>query len=161
MDGAGFSNVKECAMKLMRLDPFREMETLSGRLNRLFGNPLPVDLPVDGSVFGDWMPAMDIEENDKEYLIKADLPSIKREEVKVGIVDGVLTVEGERKQEKEEKGKKFHRVERSFGRFVRRIAVPTDVDEQKVTAAFTDGVLNVHLPKSPAAKPKSVEINVT
>ena len=147
-------------MNLMRLDPLREMETLSARLNRVFGNPLSADLPADGSVFGDWMPAMDIEESDKEYLIKADLPSIKREEVKVGIVDGVLTVEGERKQEKEEKGKKFHRVERSFGRFVRRIAVPTDVDEQKVTAVFTDGVLNVHLPKSPAAKPKTVEIKV-
>ena len=103
---------------------------------------------------------MDIEENDKEYVIKADLPSIKREEVKVGIVDGVLTVEGERKQEKEEKGKKFHRVERSFGRFVRRIAVPPDVNEQKVTAVFTDGVLNVHLPKSEAAKPKSIDIKV-
>lgn len=147
-------------MNLMRVDPLREMENLSARLNRVFANPLPVDLPQDGSVFGDWMPAMDIEENDKEYLIKADLPAIKKEEVKVGIADGVLTVEGERKQEKEEKGKKFHRVERSFGRFVRRIAVPTDVDESKVTAVFTDGVLNLHLPKSPAAKPKTVDIKV-
>lgn len=147
-------------MKLMQLDPLREMESLSARLNRIFSNPLPMELPADASVFGDWMPAMDIEENDKEYVIKADLPSIKREEVKVGIVDGVLTVEGERKQEKEEKGKKFHRVERSFGRFVRRIAVPTDVNEQKVTAVFTDGVLHVHLPKSEAAKPKTIDIKV-
>jgi len=155
------SNVKECAMKLMQLDPLREMETLSSRLNRIFANPLPVDMPMEGSVFGDWMPAMDIEENDKEYVIKADLPAIKREEVKVGIADGVLTVEGERKQEKEEKGKKFHRVERSFGRFVRRIAVPTDVDQTKVTAVFTDGVLSLHLPKSESAKPKTVEVKVT
>lgn len=148
-------------MNLMRLEPLREMENLSARLNRAFANQWPLDLPADGSGFSDWMPAMDIEENDKEYLVKADLPAIKREEVKVGIDDGILTVEGERKQEKEEKGKKYHRVERSFGRFVRRIAVPTDVDEQKVSAVFTDGVLNVHLPKSPTAKPKSVEIKVS
>lgn len=147
-------------MNLMRLDPLREMESLSTRLNRLFANPMPLDMPLDGSVFGDWMPAMDIEETEKEYVIKADLPAIRREEVKVGIADGVLTVEGERKQEKEEKGRKFHRIERSFGRFVRKIAVPTDVDQQKVTAVFTDGVLNLHLPKTEAAKSKTVDIKV-
>ncbi len=147
-------------MHLMRFDPLREMENLSTRWNRAFANPASFEAPVDGSVFGDWMPAMDIEESDKEYLIKAELPAIKREEVKVCISNGVLTVEGERKHEREDRNKKFHRVERSFGRFVRRIAVPTDVDEQKVTAEFTDGVLNLHLPKSESAKPKTVDIAV-
>src|SRR5687767_11898329 len=142
------------------MDPFRDMENLSARWNRAFANPLSFESPNDGSVFGDWVPAMDIEENDKEYLIKAELPAIKREEVKVCISRGVLTLEGERKHEQTDRGKKFHRVERSYGRFVRRIAVPTDVDEQKVSAEFTDGVLNLHLPKSDTAKPKTVDIKV-
>jgi HSP20 family protein len=71
-----------------------------------------------------------------------------------------LSVEGERNQEKEEKGKKFHRIERSYGKFVRRLALPTDVDEQKIVAEFKDGVLNVHLPKTPTAKPRMIDIKV-
>ena len=75
--------------------------------------------------------------------------------MKVEFEDGVLTVEGERKQEKEEKGKKFHKIERGYGKFVRRFALPTEVDAAKVSAEFKEGVLNVHLPKSPNAKPKA------
>jgi HSP20 family protein len=93
--------------------------------------------------------------------VKADLPAVKKEDVKVSLEDGVLAIEGERKQEKEEKGKKFHRIERSYGKFVRRLAVPTDADPQKASAEFKDGVLNVHLPKSPAAKPRSIDVNVS
>jgi HSP20 family protein len=147
-------------MNLARLDPFRDLETLSSRLNRLFNQPLATQLAESEGVFGDWTPAMDIEETDKEYLVKADLPAIKREDVKVQITEGVLTVEGERKQEKEERGKKFHKIERSFGKFVRRLAVPSDVDEQKISAEFKEGVLNVHLPKSAVVKPRSVDVKV-
>jgi HSP20 family protein len=148
-------------MHLMRTDPFRDLENLSARWNRAFSNPLSFETQTDGSVFGDWTPAMDIEESDREYLIRADLPSLKREDVKVGIADGVLTVEGERKHDTEERGKRFHRVERGYGRFVRKICVPTDVDQQKVSADFSDGVLNLHLPKSESAKPRAVDIKVT
>ena len=147
-------------MNLVRFDPLRELEGLTGRLNRIFDGPMGNKLPGDGAFFGDWSPAMDIEETDGEYLLKTDLPAMKREEVKVGITDGVLTVEGERQHEKEEKGKKFHKIERSFGRFVRRVAVPTDVDQQKVSAEFKDGVLSVHLPKSESAKPRSVDVKI-
>jgi len=80
--------------------------------------------------------------------------------VKVGVEDGILTVEGERKQEKEEKGTKFHRVERSYGKFVRRFALPTEVETDKAQAEFKDGVLNVHLPKAAKAKARSVEVKV-
>src|SRR5262245_59416229 len=119
-----------CVMNLVRWDPFRELEEMSTRLNRFFGQPPARRVAdEDGAFFADWAPAIDIEESEKEYLVKADLPDVRKEEVKVGIKDGVLTVEGERKQEKEEKGKKFHRLERSYGKFVRRIAVPADVDE--------------------------------
>lgn len=76
------------------------------------------------------------------------------------MLDGVLTIEGERTQEKEEKGKKFHRVERAYGKFVRQFALPTEVEAAKVQAEFKDGMLNVHLPKSASAKPRSVEVKV-
>jgi HSP20 family protein len=148
-------------MNLVRWDPFRELEEMSTRLNRFFGQPLVRrTTEEDGALFGDWAPAIDVQETDKEYLLKADLPEVRKEDVKVDVKDGVLTVEGERKQEKEEKGRKFHRIERSYGKFVRRLGLPTDVDDQKIVAEFKDGVLNVHIPKSPATKPRSIEIKV-
>jgi HSP20 family protein len=147
-------------MNLVRFDPLRELEDMSSRLNRFFGPPMRRQTDEDGMMFADWSPPMDIQETDTEYLVKTDLPDVKKEDVKVAIEDGILTVEGERKQEKEEKNKKFHRVERSYGKFVRKLAVPAEVDAQKVAADFKDGVLNVHLPKSPLAKPKSVDVKV-
>ena len=145
-------------MNLVRFDPFRELEAMSTRLNRLFGGSPIVSAEADG--FGAWAPAVDVEETANEYVIKADLPDVKKADVKVGIVDGVLTIEGERKQEKEEKDKKFHRIERTYGQFVRRLSVPTDVDQAQVAADFKDGVLNVRLPKAANAKPRSVEVKV-
>lgn len=145
-------------MNLTRIDPWRDLETLSTRLNRLFNNTL--SKPDDEMPFGDWVPAMDVEETAGEYLIKADLPAIRREDVKVGVTDGVLTIEGERKHEKEETNRTFHKVERSFGKFIRRMSVPTDVDQTKIAAEVKDGLLKVHLPKSVSAKPRSVEITV-
>jgi HSP20 family protein len=147
-------------MKLTRWDPFRELEEMSTRLSRLIGQPAGGRPLAEGEVFADWAPAIDVQETDNEYLIKADLPAVKKEDVKVSVEDGVLAVEGERQQEKEEKGKKFHRIERSYGKFVRRLAVPSDVDQAKVSAEFREGVLNVHLPKSAVAKPRTVDVKV-
>jgi len=147
-------------MNMVRWDPFRELEDMSTRLGRLLGTTPRLTPEADGAFFADWAPAMDVEENDKEYLIKADLPAVKKEDVKVGIDGGILSVEGERKQEKEEKNKKFHRMERAYGKFVRRMSVPTDVDSTKVAAEFKDGVLNVHLPKSATATPKMIDVKV-
>jgi HSP20 family protein len=93
-------------------------------------------------------------------LIKADLPEVKKDDVKVELADGSLTIQGERKQEKEEKGKRFHKVEREYGKFVRRFELPNEVDASKVQAEFKEGVLNVHLPKSATAKPKTIDIKV-
>ncbi len=149
-------------MSLVRWDPFRELEEVSGRLNRLFNQPLARRMADDeGTLFADWAPAVDVQETDGEYLIKADLPEVKKEDVTVEIQDGMLSVRGERRQEKEEKGKKFHRVERAYGRFERRLAVPQEVDAQKVAAEFKDGVLKVHLPKSATAKPKTIDVKVS
>lgn len=147
-------------MNIVRWDPFRELETIQARLNRVFGGGPIRGVNDDTLAFGEWAPAVDVQESDTEYVVKADLPDVKKDDVKVEFEDGVLTVEGERKQEKEEKGKKFHKVERAYGRFVRRFALPTEVDATKLTAEFKDGVLNVHLPKSPNGKPKAITVKV-
>ncbi len=147
-------------MRMVRWDPYRELEDMSTRLNRLF-TLAPQQEGGEEGLLAEWAPAIDVEETDKEYLVKADLPDVKREEVKVAIQDGILAIEGERKREKEEKNKKFHRIERSYGKFVRRLAVPTDVDPQKIGAEFKEGVLRVHLPKSPVAKPREIDVQVS
>jgi HSP20 family protein len=146
-------------MSLIKFDPFNELEGIETRLNRLFGD-LPARRSEEGGFFSNWAPAVDIHETDAEYTVKADLPDVKKEDVKVELENGVLTVEGERRQEKEEKGKKCHKVERAYGRFLRRFVLPTEIDAAKVNAEFKDGVLNIRLPKTAAAKSKTVEIKV-
>ncbi|HEX5364989.1 MAG TPA: Hsp20/alpha crystallin family protein, partial [Gallionella sp.] len=112
-------------MNLVKWDPFKELEDVSSRLNRLFGRPaLPVESDREMLAVADWMPSVDISETDIAYLIKAEIPGVKKEDVKVTIEDGMLTIQGERKQEKEEKDKKFHRIERSYGCFMRSFRVP-------------------------------------
>lgn len=105
--------------------------------------------------------AVDITEDEKEYVIKAELPDIKKENVKLTVHDNVLAISGERKYEKEEKDKKYHRVERAYGSFLRSFTLPEDADGSKVAAEFKDGILNVHLPKSAQAKPKSIEVKIS
>ena len=109
----------------------------------------------------DWTPSVDISETDSAYLIKGEIPGVKKEDVKVTIQDGMLTIQGERRQEKEEKGKKFHRIECSYGSFARSFRVPSDADESSVKAEFKDGMLNVTLAKSEKAKPKSINVSVS
>ena len=142
-------------------NPFRELDEVQNRLStffggfptRLFGNDRTLKMT-------DWSPQVDIIEDEKEYLIKADLPEMKKDDVKVTMENGVLCISGERKTEKEEKNKKYHRIERSFGSFERAFTLPEDADANKIAADFKDGVLRVHLPKSPAAKPKPIEVKV-
>lgn len=148
-------------MTLVRWDPFRELEEMSDRLNRMISRPAsPRTNGKETMVVADWTPSVDISETDGEYLIKAEIPDVKKEDVKVTLEDGVLTIQGERKHESEEKGKKYHRVERSYGSFVRSFSLPDLVDEEKVKADFKDGVLNLQLPKSEKAKPKAIEVKV-
>lgn len=104
---------------------------------------------------------MDITEDEKEYLIKAELPEMKKEHVKLTVHDNVLAISGERKYEKEEKDTKYHRIERAYGSFMRSFTLPEDADGSKVSAEYKDGILNVHLPKSAQVKPKSIEVKVS
>jgi HSP20 family protein len=147
---------------MTKWNPFKEMEELQNRLTSYLGRSQGRG---DGGTresltVTEWSPLVDITEDAKEYLIKAELPEVKKEELKVSVENGVLTISGERKFEKEEKGKKFHRIERSYGSFVRTFTVPDDVDATKVGADFKEGVLLVHLPKDEKARPRTLDIKV-
>lgn len=144
-----------------RWNPFREMEEMEKRLSTLFGRQaLRADGEKEALTMAEWSPLVDITEDEKEYLIKAEVPDVKKENVKLKIQDDVLTISGERKSEKEEKGRKYHRVERTYGSFMRSFTLPEDADGSKVSAEYKDGMLNVHLPKSETAKPRSIEVKV-
>lgn len=145
-------------------NPFRELDEVNDRLNTFFGGfpRFPVRFRTNGEEIKlpDWSPLVDITEDEHEYLFKADLPEMKKDDVKVTIESGMLCISGERKTEKEEKNRKFHRLERAFGRFERSFTVPQDADTAKIAAQFKDGVLKIRLPKTPVAKPKPVDIKV-
>jgi len=147
---------------ITRWDPFRELDELQSRLSTLFGRaPIRKNGAKDEALaVAEWAPLVDIVEDDSEYLIKAELPEVKKDEVKVTVQDDVLTITGERQCEKEEKEKKYHRVERAYGSFARSFTLPEDADGEKVAAEFKDGVLKVHLPKSEKARPKSIEVKI-
>jgi HSP20 family protein len=127
---------------------------LGGFPNRMGSGDIP-NLTV-----ADWSPEVDISEDDRGYLLKADLPEMKKDDVRVTVEDGILSVSGERKTEKEDLTKKFHRIERCYGTFRRSFTLPEDADSTKVTAEFHDGVLKVHLPTTPIARSKAIEVKV-
>ncbi len=146
-------------MSIVSWDPFRELEDVSNRLNRMFSRSLPVrEGGKDALTVFDWAPSVDIAETAEEYLIKAELPEVKKEDIKVSVENNTLRIEGERKQEKEEKSKKWHRVERSYGSFLRTFTLPENADGAKMSAEYKNGVLNVHLPKAAKAAPKTIEV---
>jgi len=142
--------------------PFRELDEMNNRLSRIFGGTTSrtgngrEDITVAA-----WAPLVDITEDDKEYIIKAELPEVKKNDVKVRVEDGVLYISGERNLEKEEKGKRYHRIERAYGSFTRTFSLPEDADAQQVNAEFKDGMLSVHVAKDKNARPKSIEVKVS
>ena len=148
---------------LTRWNQLRQLEALQHGLGSLFSRS-PAQWPEgqeEQIAVPEWAPLVDISEDDKEYLIKAELPEVKREDVKVTAESGTLTIMGERKFEKEEKGRKYHRVERAYGSFGRSFSLPDDASPVQVTAEFKDGVLTVHLVKDEKAKPQHVEVKVS
>ncbi len=141
-------------------NPFRELDEVQNRLSGFLGGFNRLGTGNGGPKLADWSPQVDITEDEKEYLVKADLPEVKKEDVKVTVENGILSVAGERKAEKEEKKKKFHRIERFYGNFERTFALPEDADAARLKAEFKDGVLRVHVPKNPTAQPKKIDIKV-
>lgn len=151
-------------LKLDKWDPMREFNQLGERLSSFFegeDNPSSITGELFGKEHPEWKPACDITEDENEYLVTADLPEVKKDEVKVNIDNGVISISGERKteSEKKDKKKKYHRVERSYGSYQRSFRLPENVKEDGVQAEFKDGVLRVHLPKNGSQVQKNIQIN--
>lgn len=146
---------------LTRWEPLRELEDLQNRLSSMFGRaPVRRSDGREDITLADWSPLADITEDEKEYVIRAELPDVPAENVKVTVENGVLTISGERTFEKEENGRKYHRVERAYGSFVRAFTLPEDAQADEIRAEFKEGMLSIHLPKSERAKPKQIEVRV-
>lgn len=141
-------------MALVRWSPWRELEDMQRSLSRLLGDT-GVAAPTEEGV---WMPAVDIRETDDAIVVHAELPGIKKEDISVDVRDGILSISGERKYEKETNEENVHRIERSYGRFFRSFSLPQTVDVNRVDARMKDGVLEIRLPKTEHAKPKAIEI---
>lgn len=141
-------------------NPLREFEEMQDRVLRSLGASRRVPEGQQSLTTAEWAPLVDISEDAQEYLVKAELPEVNKDDVKVTFENGVVTIKGERRLEKEDKDKKFHRIERSYGTFVRSFTLPEDADPGKITADFKDGVLWVHLAKSEEKMPKCIEVTV-
>jgi len=146
-------------------NPLREMEEFQNRFTTLFGGipTFPVHFPKNGERFKmpDWSPMVDITEDDREYLFKADLPEMRKDDVKVTIENGVLHISGERKSETKHEDSEVYRSERFVGKFQRTVTLPTPVKSDAVKANYKDGILTVTLPKAEEAKPKQIDVNVS
>ena len=143
-------------MTLVTWNPFRELENSfyrnSGLLNRSDDN--------DDTFRAGWRPVANISETDSEYVIKAELPAVAKEDVDITVNEGIVTIKGERRQETADEGQQYHRTESVYGRFMRSFKLPADVDESAIRAASKDGLLEVHLPKAEAKTPKPIQIDV-
>jgi HSP20 family protein len=145
-------------MALTRWDPFRDLNVLQDRMNRLFddaGRGWRKDEPAATT---SWSPAVDIFETEGDIVVKAELPGMERKDIVLNLENNVLTLKGERRFEKETKEENYHRIERSYGGFSRSFSIPATVDEEKIRADYKDGVLRILLPKKEQAKPKQIRI---
>jgi HSP20 family protein len=135
--------------------PFRELEEWERRFDDVLGRSL-WRLPVEER---GWMPAVDVFEKEDKFVVKAELPGMKEEDIDVSVVGDTLSIKGEKKTETEVKEEDYYRSERSYGSFYRSIPIPSNVDAGKIEASFEDGVLEVALPKSPKVKPKKIAVS--
>ena len=147
-------------MAVVRWDAFRDLNILQDRMNRLFDNAGRGWKSDEPSATTTWSPSVDIFETEGEIVVKAELPGMERKDITLNLENNVLTLKGERRFEKETKEENYHRIERSYGSFLRSFTLPDAADGSKVSADFKDGVLTVHLPKGEKARPKAVEVKV-
>ena len=144
-------------MTIVRWSPMRDMLNIQDEMNRLFNN-FARSSESDRDVL--WSPMVDIFENEDEITVNVEIPGMGKDDVKISIQDNVLTLKGEKKQDKEMKDKNFHRVERAYGTFERSFSLPSSIQTDKVKATTKDGVLTVTLPKAEESKPKEIDIAV-
>jgi HSP20 family protein len=142
--------------QIVQWNPLHDLDQMHRRLTTLMNS----ESHNGSGPEGDWSPIVDITEDDSGYLIKAELPGVKKNDIHVTFENGLLTLRGERKFEREEKNRKYHRIEREYGAFTRTFELPENVDASKLTAAYEDGLLTVTVAKSEAAKPKRIEVRV-
>jgi HSP20 family protein len=150
-------------MAMVRWQPFRDLESIQDRMNRIFEEAFRGNRTAsedDWALGGSWAPAVDIFEKDGSIVLKAELPGIDPKDVDVRVENNVLTLRGERKFENEVKREQYHRVERAYGTFTRSFTLPNVVDTEKIKAEFKDGLLQVSLPQKEEAKPKQISIAV-
>jgi HSP20 family protein len=145
-------------MTIVRWEPLRELGSLQNEMNRLFNTVFDTPAPSGSGTLRRWMPAMDLVESGDEFVLRADLPGMSEEDVKIEFEDGTLTVSGERKAEHEEREEGYYRVERAFGAFSRSLTLPKGIDAEAVSASFDRGVLEIHIPKPEERKPRRIEI---
>lgn len=145
---------------LIKWNPFRELDVIQTRFNTLFGRSFIPPSGEESISVAEWSPLVDVAEDDKEFIIKAELPEVKKEDVKVTVDDGALRISGERKFKKEEKSHKYHRIERAYGSFERVFVLPDGAKAEEVRAEFHDGLLEVHLPKGEVEKTKCLEVKI-
>ena len=159
-DGAHNHRLKLKDMNaLTRWDPFRELEDMQNRLTNVLGRRSQQEDGNNQSITAaQWTPLVDVVEDEKEYVIMAELPEIQKNEIKLSVENRMLVLAGERKFKKEENGKKYRRIERAYGSFVRTFTLPDDADPGNVNAQFKDGVLSVHIAKSESSRPKLIEV---
>ena len=141
-------------MSLIRWEPFQDIDDFFRRFSPLVGRT------AARQQGGEWLPLANISETDKEYLIKAELPEVKKEDIKITLDNGVINISGERKQQKEQKDENEIRVESIYGSFSRSFSLPENADAENIRAESKDGVLRIHIPKSAQTKPKAIAIDV-
>ena len=146
-------------MTLVKWSPAKTLMNLQREVDRLFEDFFSPDFAED--VDYRWMPRVDIEETNDSYLVTAELPGVKKDDVKIIFQDRTLTISGEKKEEREEKNANIHRVERQYGAFTRSFTLPLDVVADRIEARFKDGVLKIHIPKAEEAKPKEIEVKLS
>ncbi len=147
-------------MSLIRWEPFSDVDTLFRRLVQgSFPNGGRLAL-ADADRRLDWAPSADISETDMEYVIRAELPAVKKEDVEVTFDDGMITIKGERKQQKDDKTERYHRMETFYGSFERRFSVPDNVSADAIRCESKDGILTVHIPKTATPKQQPKQITV-
>ncbi len=146
-------------MNLVTWDPYRELSSLQDRVNRVFGAPLTRRERDEEMSLGAWIPPVDIVEEKDRILLTAELPGFKENEIEIQMEGAVLTLRGERKSEIEKEGRTFHRMERSYGQFVRSFTLPNNVDRERIQANFANGLLEIELPKREEAKPRQIKIS--
>ena len=144
-------------MNVIRWDPYRDLSSFADRFNRALGTVAGRERDEELNL-GTWIPPVDISEDKDRITLTAELPGFSEDQVEVQMEGGVLTIRGERKFEDEKEGRNFHRLERSYGTFVRSFTLPNNVDRENIHASFKNGLLEIELPKREEARPRQIKI---